>query len=69
MPSSKARPPFHRDGWVIEEKIDGWRIVAYIEPLRRARLGDRRAPRPRGLRGEGPHVQLPLRADAVMREG
>ena len=32
MPSSKARPPFHRDGWVIEEKVDGWRIVVYIEP-------------------------------------
>ena len=22
-------PPFHRDGWVYEEKVDGWRIVAY----------------------------------------
>jgi len=21
--------PFHRNGWVYEEKIDGWRIVAY----------------------------------------
>ncbi len=21
--------PFHRDGWVFEIKIDGWRIVAY----------------------------------------
>jgi ATP-dependent DNA ligase len=21
--------PFHRDGWVYEEKVDGWRIVAY----------------------------------------
>ncbi len=21
--------PFHRDGWVFEEKIDGWRILAY----------------------------------------
>lgn len=21
--------PFHRDGWVYEEKYDGWRIVAY----------------------------------------
>lgn len=21
--------PFHRPGWVYEEKIDGWRIVAY----------------------------------------
>jgi bifunctional non-homologous end joining protein LigD len=22
-------PPFHHDGWVYEEKYDGWRIVAY----------------------------------------
>ena len=21
--------PFHRDGWVYEEKSDGWRMVAY----------------------------------------
>jgi ATP-dependent DNA ligase len=21
--------PFHRPGWVYEEKVDGWRIVAY----------------------------------------
>ena len=20
--------PFHREGWVYEEKVDGWRIVA-----------------------------------------
>jgi bifunctional non-homologous end joining protein LigD len=24
-----ARPPFHRDGWVYEEKYDGWRILAF----------------------------------------
>ena len=24
-----ARPPFHRNGWVYEEKVDGWRILAY----------------------------------------
>jgi len=23
------REPFHRDGWVYEEKVDGWRMVAY----------------------------------------
>ena len=22
-------PPFHRPGWVYEEKYDGWRILAY----------------------------------------
>ena len=24
-----ARPPFHRDGWIYEEKVDGWRLLAY----------------------------------------
>jgi hypothetical protein len=24
-----VRSPFHRDGWVYEEKVDGWRILAY----------------------------------------
>ena len=27
IPTSAA--PFHRAGWVYEEKVDGWRIVAY----------------------------------------
>ena len=21
--------PFHHEGWVYEEKVDGWRMVAY----------------------------------------
>jgi bifunctional non-homologous end joining protein LigD len=21
--------PFHREGWVYEEKVDGWRLIAY----------------------------------------
>ncbi len=24
-----VRQPFHRDGWVYEERIDGWRMLAY----------------------------------------
>ncbi len=24
-----VRQPFHRDGWVHEEKVDGWGIIAY----------------------------------------
>jgi len=24
-----VRQPFHRDGWIYEEKVDGWRILAY----------------------------------------
>jgi len=37
-----ARPPFHRDGWVYEEKIDGWRMLAYKDG-RRVRLISRNA--------------------------
>jgi bifunctional non-homologous end joining protein LigD len=33
--------PFHRDGWVYEEKYDGWRIVAYKDG-RHVRLVSRR---------------------------
>ena len=29
MYSTKVGQPFHRDGWVYEEKIDGWRMLAY----------------------------------------
>ena len=29
MAPTLVREPFHREGWVYEEKVDGWRIVAY----------------------------------------
>ena len=29
MAPTLIREPFHRDGWVYEEKVDGWRILAY----------------------------------------
>jgi bifunctional non-homologous end joining protein LigD len=29
MAPTLAREPFHRDGWIYEEKIDGWRMLAY----------------------------------------
>ena len=29
MSPTQVRAPFHRDGWVYEEKVDGWRILAY----------------------------------------
>src|SRR5512132_140329 len=29
MQPTQVRQPFHRDGWVYEEKIDGWRMLAY----------------------------------------
>src|SRR5262245_27561724 len=29
-----ARPPFHREGWFYEVKIDGWRMLAYKDGCR-----------------------------------
>ena len=29
MQADEVARPFHRDGWVYEEKYDGWRMVAY----------------------------------------
>jgi ATP-dependent DNA ligase len=34
MAPTLVRPPFHRDGWVYEEKVDGWRILAYKDGAR-----------------------------------
>jgi ATP-dependent DNA ligase len=28
-PRRSSREPFHRDGWVYEEKVDGWQMLAY----------------------------------------
>jgi hypothetical protein len=34
MAPTLVREPFHRDGWIYEEKVDGWRIVAYKDGVR-----------------------------------
>ena len=34
MAPTLVREPFHREGWVFEEKVDGWRIVAYKDGAR-----------------------------------
>ena len=31
MQADEVAHPFHRDGWIYEEKYDGWRMVAYKE--------------------------------------
>ena len=33
MAPTLVREPFHRDGWVYEEKIDGWRMLASYPAL------------------------------------
>jgi ATP-dependent DNA ligase len=34
MAPTLVREPFHRDGWVFEEKVDGWRLLAYKDGAR-----------------------------------
>jgi bifunctional non-homologous end joining protein LigD len=34
MPPTLVPEPFHRPGWVYEEKVDGWRILAYEDGAR-----------------------------------
>jgi ATP-dependent DNA ligase len=29
MAPTQVREPFHSDGWIYEEKVDGWRMLAY----------------------------------------
>jgi ATP-dependent DNA ligase len=29
MAATEVQRPFHRSGWVFEEKVDGWRVLAY----------------------------------------
>jgi len=29
MSPTLVREPFHRDGWIYDEKVDGWRLLAY----------------------------------------
>jgi bifunctional non-homologous end joining protein LigD len=41
MIPTQVPEPFHRDGWIYEEKVDGWRILAYKDGTR-VRLISRR---------------------------
>jgi bifunctional non-homologous end joining protein LigD len=34
MAPTQVREPFHREGWVYEEKVDGWRMLAYKDGVR-----------------------------------
>ena len=34
MAPTQVREPFHREGWVFEEKCDGWRMLAYKDSAR-----------------------------------
>lgn len=33
MAATLTRPPFHRDGWVYEEEVDGWRMLGDADTI------------------------------------
>jgi hypothetical protein len=56
MIPAQVPEPFHRDGWVYEEKVDGWRILAHKDSPAMAQdslAGDRASSRPGVVRGGG----------------
>lgn len=34
MAPTQVREPFHREGWIYEEKVDGWRMLGYKDGAR-----------------------------------
>ena len=65
---SLVRPPFHRDGFVYEEKYDGWRMFAYREGSR-VRLISRNAV-DHAARFREPAAAIgKLRADVLVLDG
>jgi hypothetical protein len=39
MQPTLVKQPFHRPGWVYEEKVDGWRMLAYVTGFAHSILG------------------------------
>jgi bifunctional non-homologous end joining protein LigD len=68
MAPTLVRPPFHRDGWVYEEKVDGWRMLAYKDGPR-VRLISRNAVDHTARFRELGAAIAKLRADVVVLDG
>jgi ATP-dependent DNA ligase len=49
MAPTLVREPFRREGWVFEEKVEGWRIVAYKDSDRVRLVSHRVFPGPSEL--------------------
>jgi bifunctional non-homologous end joining protein LigD len=68
MAPALARPPFHRDGWVYEEKADGWRMLAY-KSGGRVRLISRNAVEHTGRFAQLTAAIATVSADPVVLDG
>jgi bifunctional non-homologous end joining protein LigD len=68
MAPTLVRPPFHRDGWVYEEKVDGWRMLAYKDGAR-VRLISRNAVEHTARFRELAAAIAKLRGDVLVLDG
>jgi bifunctional non-homologous end joining protein LigD len=68
MASTLVREPFHRPGWVYEEKYDGWRMLAFKDGAR-ARLISRQGVDHTARFGELAAAIAQLRAPELVLEG
>lgn len=68
MAPALVRPPFHRPGWVYEEKVDGWRMLAYKDGPR-VRLISRNAVEHTARCLELAAAIATLRADVIVLDG
>jgi len=60
--------PFHRPGWIYEEKVDGWRILAYKNGARVRLLSRNRVDHARRFRDVAAAVAL-LRVPTLVLDG
>jgi bifunctional non-homologous end joining protein LigD len=63
MQPTLVREPFNRDGWVYEEKVDGWRIVAYKDGERVRLVSRHRRDHTRRFRDIAAAISLPRRVE------
>jgi bifunctional non-homologous end joining protein LigD len=68
MSPTLVREPFHRDGWIYEENVDGWRILAYKDGPRVRLVSRNGRDRTRRFAGIAAAVAK-LGARALVRDG
>jgi len=68
MQPTLVREPFHRPGWIYEEKVDGWRIIAYKNGARVRLLSNNRVDHARRFREIAAAIAL-LRVPTLVLDG
>jgi ATP-dependent DNA ligase len=63
MQPTQGKQHFHRDGWVYEEKIDGWRMLAYKDGERVRLVSRNGRDHTRRFRDIAAAISLPRRVE------